>query len=215
MIKGLNCIDFIKKQIIHLKFDTQADLCKTFLRFQEYYESPKFKNKYFTLNEIKIDYKGNTNKKFTYYTDWVGFNIPSKILKPFREGKFGELSTREKSFLKIFDYFKGKYYIIGTCVDDDEYTITLNHELVHAVYYLNSEYRKKVKKIISEYPFVNSLKTYLEHRGYHKSTFHDEINAYLATGENITKKETDSNCYLTLQKNLKILFNQYKSLYIK
>ena len=56
----------IGNNIYLLMFENQFELCSTMLRFQEYYESPKFKNKIFTLEEYKKWYsKGN--KKFTYY----------------------------------------------------------------------------------------------------------------------------------------------------
>jgi hypothetical protein len=87
---------------IHLlTFDNQIDLTSTFLRFQEHYESPFFKGKYFTLDEFKEWYiktspNGKKSGKFTYYTDWGGFNIPSYILKPFYNGAFNPLSENEK-----------------------------------------------------------------------------------------------------------------------
>ena len=36
-------------------YDTQYDLCMSFVRIQEFYESPKFKGQYFTLEEY-MDY---------------------------------------------------------------------------------------------------------------------------------------------------------------
>jgi hypothetical protein len=83
---------------IHLLvFDNQYDLASTFLRFQEHYESPEFAGKVFTLDEYKnwyINHSPRASKDgvFTYYEDWNGFNIPSKILKPFYGGKFSPLS---------------------------------------------------------------------------------------------------------------------------
>ena len=91
---------------IHLlSFDTQHDLTSTFLRFQEHYESPRFKGEVFTLDEfqdwyIKNSPNGIETGKFTYHTDWNGFNIPSHILKPFYEGKFDPLSFDEQAILE-------------------------------------------------------------------------------------------------------------------
>lgn len=35
-------------------FDTQRELCSTFLRFQEHYESPEFRGKVFSLAEYRM-----------------------------------------------------------------------------------------------------------------------------------------------------------------
>jgi len=93
---------------IHLLiFPTQRDVTLTLLRFQEHYESPKFRGKIFSLEEFKRWYVANSPNgiktgEFTYYTDWNGFNIPSYVLQPFRDGKFNPLSEQERKFLDIF-----------------------------------------------------------------------------------------------------------------
>jgi len=56
------------------------------LRFEEYYESPRFKGRIFTFDEyrkwyVKNSPKGKKTGRFTYYSDWSGFNIPSYALK--------------------------------------------------------------------------------------------------------------------------------------
>ena len=68
-----------RDQIIHLKFKRKKDLTQTMLRFQEHFESPKFRNKFFSLEEFKAWYITTTpNNKFTYYSDWSGFNFPKQ-----------------------------------------------------------------------------------------------------------------------------------------
>jgi hypothetical protein len=64
-------------------FDSQYDLCMSFVRMQEFYESDsnKFRGKYFTLEKY-MDYwsKKFGNGVFTYTKDWNGFNLPGKKL---------------------------------------------------------------------------------------------------------------------------------------
>jgi len=108
----------VTQKIFLLIFKKQEMLASTFLRFQEYYESPKFKGRIFRLEEYKKWYiknspQGQQTGKFTYYSDWNGFNIPSVVLKPFYEGKFNPLSQSEKELLKMFQNKKEKFYIIG------------------------------------------------------------------------------------------------------
>ena len=95
-------VHFKKKQLfrglIHLEFNSQQDLTSSLLRFQEYYESPKYRNKPFLFNEFYEWYKKTRNGKFSYLTDWAGFNFPTSILKVFLNGDMGNLTTREKRF---------------------------------------------------------------------------------------------------------------------
>jgi len=97
----------LAKNIHLLTFENQFDITSTLLRFQEHYESPKFKGQFFTLEEFKEWYIKNSPKgietgEFTYYSDWNGFNIPSYVLRPFYENKFKNLSEAEKNILNIF-----------------------------------------------------------------------------------------------------------------
>ena len=90
-------------------------MCSTVVRIAEYFESPEFKGKIFKLDQFKKWYmKSQNKKKFTYYKDWSGYNIPSKELKPFLDGEFDPLNWKEKQFLEIFRNVKGRFYIICT-----------------------------------------------------------------------------------------------------
>lgn len=180
-------LEEVIKNIYHLSFPNQEELTKTFLRFQEHFESPKFRGKIFTLDEYKEWYtKTNPNSikkgRFTYYEDWNGFNIPSYILKPFYEGKFDPLSEREKILLDTFADKKGKFYIIGTHekVDASSY---LKHELAHGLFYSNPEYKQDVIEALEKVPTEEKerLSRYLENKGYHPAVIFDEIHAYLLT----------------------------------
>ncbi|MEK7106247.1 MAG: ABC transporter ATP-binding protein, partial [Patescibacteria group bacterium] len=72
-----------KRSIYLVEAPTQYALASTFLRFQEHYESPKFRGQFFSLEEF-MDWYAEEYGNFTYYKDWTGFNIPSYILKSFR-----------------------------------------------------------------------------------------------------------------------------------
>jgi len=160
-------------------------MCKTLLRFQEHYESPKFRNKIFTLNEFKEWYpKSKGTKKFTYYTDWNGFNFPSHILNPFYSGKFKSLSAAEKRILKTFKDKDGKFYVIGTAKGGD--IATRQHEIAHALFYLDKQYKADVTSVVN----LLSKKDYekftdeLKYLGYTKQVYVDEIHAYLLSHTN-------------------------------
>lgn len=168
-----------KLPIYHIVFDSQYLMASTFLRFQEYYESPKFRGKIFTL-ETYMDWyvKTNGNGEFTYFNDWGGFNIPSEALIPFYQGKFDPLSRKEKILLRMFKKVQGEFYIIGTGRGErDGYK---EHELVHALLNTDKAYSAKVSDCLDEFN-TYYLRKKLEKMKYRKELVYDEINAYAIT----------------------------------
>lgn len=168
------------------EFQSKRDLALSFLRMQEYYESPKFTGKIFTLSEFKTWYRTQKGR-FSYGSDWSGFNIPGHILKPFMEKKFSRPSELEKSLLDGIRKEVSKYqdptdyesyYVIGVFGGGGDGTI--EHEMAHAFFYTDNAYRKRVLEIVASIPSKRSLIKYLKKKGYGKSTVIDEIHAYLA-----------------------------------
>jgi hypothetical protein len=168
----------IKKGIFVVEFENQFELASTLLRFEEYYESPKFKGKVFTLEEYKQWYSRDRGA-FTYYDDWPAFNIPSSALKPFFEGGFNPLSPAEKQLLSLFKNEKGDYYIIGIYTTGEEDLLT--HELAHALFHTNPDYKKEVLAVLRGYDFTNVRKELLSMDGYCEDVLEDEVHAWVLT----------------------------------
>ncbi len=162
-----------KRPIYLVEAPTQYLLASTFLRFQEHYESPKFRGKIFSLEEFMDSY-AKDDGTFSYFKDWEGFNLPSCVLRPFREGRFDPLTKKESRLLALFKDVPEPFYVIGATKLDLE---TLRHEVVHALFYFDPVYRKKVLKLIRSYDTRNFRKA-LRNKGYHPKVFEDEINAY-------------------------------------
>lgn len=169
---------------IHLLiFETQQEITSTFLRFQEHYESPNFRGKIFSLEEYKSWYiqnspKGKETGKFTYYSDWNGFNIPSYVLWPFYEGKFSPLSEQEKFFLDEFKDEQGTFYIIGVHKEMKKIDQLLKHEIAHGLFYTDENYKAEVLQVLSRFD-IQSIKEELRSKaGYHEQVLEDEIHAY-------------------------------------
>ena len=211
---------FVKKisnNIYLIKFRTRYELTSTLLRFQEYYESPKFKGQIFTLKEFKKWYtknspKGKKTGKFTYYKDWSGFNIPSHILTPFYNGLFNPLTDAEKNVLKAFSKIKRKkFYIIGVYNDLDK--IILKHEIAHGMYYANSAYRRAVNKILkkADRVAVRQIYSYFKkYAGYHKDVFADETHAYILSELSFLKKRgVDVKRITDVNKQLNVVFDKF------
>ena len=177
-------VNRIGENIYHLKFSKQQDLASTFVRFQEFFESPKFRNNIFSLKEFKKWYSGENENKFTYYEDYSGFNIPSRVLKKFYAGDFDPLSSKEKLLLDQFRDLRGRFYVIGT-YDERRKKLahdTLKHEIAHAMFYLDRDYREKVKAILSKTDTSGLRDAFKKRADYNKSVYQDECHAYMLCG---------------------------------
>jgi len=184
-------LEEIVPRVFHVNFETQIELTSTFLRFQEHFESPKFKGKIFTLEEYKKWYTTNSKKgretgEFTYYTDWTGFNFPSTVLEPFYYGRFNPLSEAEEMVLTSFrDKRSTDFYVIGTYGKESRKDNALKHEIAHGLFFVNQRYRGEVIKVLHQIPsetrgkfnsFLGGL------GGYHPDVWEDETHAYVVEG---------------------------------
>jgi hypothetical protein len=160
--------------------DNQEELNRSFMRFTEHYESPNpaFKDKIFTIGMLKRWYSV-TYGADTYHVDWSGFNIPSKVLRPFTEGLFDPLTTEEQSLLSLFRYRNDDFYIIGA-----QTNAVLRHELAHALYSHNQSYRSAINSCIRRnLKYLTKTSKYILDKGYHKDVLNDEIQAYVTDND--------------------------------
>ena len=171
-----------------------------FCRIQEYYESPnpKFRGKTFDIWTYMKWYSLEYKRGFSYSTDWGGFNIPMPVaIKCFSNlpAPQNEYDNIMAGILEKIDetlYAQGieheNAYIIGSgrYTQDDK---TFKHELCHALYYTNPEYKATALSITKSLPpehrqrFKENLLGY----GYTESVTDDEIQAYLQYGWEYSK----------------------------
>jgi hypothetical protein len=150
---------------------------------------------------------------FTYVGDWGGFNVPSKMITACYENDIKDLNFYDDIIKEVHSQITDEeYYLIGSTGNDKE---TLKHETIHALFYLNENYRKEVISIIKEISTksYNDMKTYLLTIGYALKVMDDEINAYLTAGDGslwegikVTKKLRGT------AKKLQSLFEQYEKI---
>lgn len=163
--------------IFLLRFETQYELAATFLRVQEHYESKRFSGRVFTLEQY-MDWYAAQFGNFTYYQDWVGFNVPSTALRPFYEGKFDPLLEKEKRFLRMFKRETAPFYIIGVAKSGSRRD--LHHELAHALFFTDATYRQAVQAAMRGYD-TSAIERELIRMSYAKHVLPDEVHAYLIT----------------------------------
>ncbi len=207
----------ITDRIYQLSFNNRFDLTMTFMRFQEYYESPKFRNKVFTLVEFMRWYSVTYGSGvFSYTIDWNGFNIPAIKIKELmdrlvEEGLVEDFTEYDllmfgiihKIYQKVGDW---NFYLLGIHGND---AATADHELCHGIFWTNKIFRDDVIKLVGNLPkkVSNHLMAVLKSRGYCSNVFTDEINAYMATG---LIKKMNKKLLKAYRKDFINLFERYK-----
>lgn len=160
--------------------DSQDELGLTFMRFQEHYESanPDFRGKIFTQGQLKRWYS-ETYGSNSYHTHWVGFNFPSKVLIPFKDGLFDPLTIEEQKLLDLFKYRSDNFYIIGA-----QNNTTLRHELAHALYASNIRYKTEIDLFLKKNKKkLKQTTNYILQKGYCEEVLNDEIQAYITDND--------------------------------
>lgn len=185
----------VRPRIFLFEFKNHYDMCMHFLRYQEFYESssPKFRGKAFEIFEFMKWYSQKYGKgAFTYPIDWNGFNIPSSVIfdmwnKHFITDKniydYEMIQAWKECNAKLYettDKAVNDFYIIGVVRGNK----ALSHEIAHGMFYLDSEYRKEMTKLVKALPTTirKSINEGLKKLGYTPKVYVDETQAYMATG---------------------------------
>jgi hypothetical protein len=194
---------------VWIKADSQDELGLTFMRFQEFYESdnPNFRNKIFTVGQLRNWYS-ETYGSNSYHVHWIGFNFPSKVLIPFKEGLFDPLTNEEKNLLDKLRYRRDNFYVIGS-----QDSSVLRHELSHALYSSNIKYKQEIdlfilnnKKKLKE-PF-----NYIMSKGYCKDVLNDEFQAYIT--DNDDNELINKTCHSVIS-GINKIYDKYNILKVK
>jgi hypothetical protein len=205
---GKNGSMAIRENNIYLiESENRQELAETFMRFQEYYESPVFKGRFFSVHEFENWYASKYGR-FSYAKDWSGFNIPSWVLEPFKTGDFGLLTDKEERLLNMLKNQDGKFYIIGATPRDEWFKDTVKHEFVHGAYFTNSNYKKEVDNLI-KVKKPEAVKKALIQMGYDTEVLNDETNAYLLTEPETLAKQVSLGDGINFRDKLDKIFKKY------
>lgn len=190
---------------VWVKADSQDELGLTFMRFQEYYESPnyQFRGHIFTVGQLRQWYS-ETYGSNSYHIHWIGFNFPSSVLLPFKQGLFDPLTNEEHNLLDKLKYRNDQFYIIGA-----QDNATLNHELNHALYASNIKYKRAIDNFVNKY--YKDLKyatQYILSKGYCKDVLNDELQAYVLDNED---QELLNKIPYKIIRGIQRIHNKYKS----
>lgn len=182
----------VAPRVFLIDFEDQYDMAMTMLRYQEFYESPKFHGRPFTIAEF-MDYYSRAHGEgaFTYAVDWYGFNFPGHVLRDciYKVGidDWNEYDNIVESIylyeiMPVLSDMSDDFYVIASVGRGEESSMA--HEMAHAFFYLNPDYRKLMKGLVKRMNTVDRdrIKGVLLGMGYAKRVIVDEIQAYMATG---------------------------------
>ena len=175
----------VKPLVFAVIIKDKYDRAMTFCRAQEYYESPspKFRGKEFSIWDYMKWYHERYGKGFSYGDDWSGFNIPIKVIRECYNG----LNKYETPYDKVMENIIHKVevhrdgYVIGAGAASGE---VFRHEVCHALYHTNKEYKKKMDALTKGLPkkYYNAFKKNILTMGYASKVVDDEIQAYIQHG---------------------------------
>lgn len=177
-------IKAVRPEVFAVVVPDDYDRAMLFWRVQEFYESPSktFRGGSFSVWEYARWYAKKYEGSFSYPADFVGFNLPLIVAKKCYE--VNELETpydREMRAIVERLFVNGaRQYIIGAeSLKGD----TFDHEMAHALYYSDIEYRNEMDEVTNSLPdkSVARLRKNLSKIGYHRGVIKDEIQAYMAT----------------------------------
>lgn len=182
-------LEQIYPRVFHLSCKDSWKLAMTFLRVQEFYESPKFKGQHFTIVDFmdwyvtESAYKHKSN--FTYAENWSGFNVPSTAIRECHfsipdPNKFDDRMRMVVEHIEdMLDSATASFYLIGS-----DGGPVISHELAHALWFIEPEYQNRMRLELGQIP-DNILQTFYDAligMNYHPDVLEDEAQAYLATG---------------------------------
>jgi hypothetical protein len=193
--------------------DTQEEIGRAFIRFQEFYENKDLKGtKDITIRQIEDWWAREAKNLETpepYYTFWAGFNLPGHVIlallstSEFRSGfslwrfiaspkDYPRWHPEEDRFLDLLQDLTVHQiltgYFIGVSKDSTE---VFDHELSHALFATNSFYKSEQVYNLSRLPkdVYESFRLELLSNGYHRDVIHDEMQAYFSTYTNDLPEE--------------------------
>jgi hypothetical protein len=217
LLQGANPLSRVKvveviPGVLHMTFPSQHLMASTFVRFQEHYESPKFRGKVFTRAEFDAWYNSRPRPgDVSYYKYWDGFNIPSRVLARFKKGDFDPLSSKEQALLARVAARKDPFYLIGTSGKGRGNPFVFRHEVAHGLWYTRPDYRRRAQALLRGVDLKPVFKM-LERLSYHESVWLDEAHAWLGDrAQDIRNEGLNPKPYAAVRKRLLALQKEYAS----
>ena len=171
-----------------LQYKKVPDLVRSFFRLAEYYEGNRYskRNKQVTLVDF-LDQWMDRDGDVDYFKFWDGFNITDKAFKSWLKSAQPLSAAEQVTVDAIQQATKGvkKFSIIGVGNNDAD---TLKHELFHAKYYLDADFKSSVDQLLKDHesdPAIKTIKKVLINKLDYVDHVEEEIGAYLYAGSQL------------------------------
>lgn len=172
-----------------LKFRTGYGAASTFIRPQEFYESPnkRVRGQIISFDEVLNRYADQKKGKMKYFSDWAGFNIRGDIFLQWYANHWQDLTENEsrlESILRPYIRDNNPNFAIAGYVRGDKET--KRHETAHMRFYLDPAYREHCRNVWCSMSGSDTEKVCkgLKKLGYATEDaylVHDEFQAYFLT----------------------------------
>lgn len=184
-------------RIMLCEFSSTYEVCATFMRLQEFYESPlpEIQDRVFTHEEF-MDAYAKKSGEFNYFGDWRGFNLTGKCVVDFWT-RFQILGTFWRKEQWLFDELHRlipdwqsniSFFVMGVYAPEKEELII--HELSHGYWYLDYDYQQLMLPLLFERTDLTiKIKPKLIEWGYTENIMEDELVAYMSTSDASYMKE--------------------------
>ena len=171
-----------------LKYKTVPDVARSFFRVTEYYDGKHYGGKSRSVSLVDfLDNWMDRDSDVDYFKFWDGFNIPDHAFKSWKKTA-GPLSLAEQVMVDAVEKATQgmkKFCVIGIGGND---TSTLRHEMFHARYYLDKDFRLTADELIKKQAKnkdFSAIKNILIKKLDYVDHVDEEAAAYLYTGSQI------------------------------
>lgn len=179
-------------QCLLVQFEDKRDLALSFCRTQEFQESKLSNIKGIPVSFAEFVHAHMDSKGvITYFHEWDGYNFSDEV---WRKWLPWERTKHERELIEIMEAhlnMRKPFYVIGAMIGDNE---TVKHELAHALWYLDANYRRMAGAIMQTFKDYDRFDydrmcAALSNMGYADEVLDDELQAYMSTGTIAELKE--------------------------
>lgn len=197
--------NWLRPDIIEIEYDSISTMMNAVYRFSHYHEYPEWREKLTTKEALDKYYEKEHGNKNWWKNKWAGANLRDIDIKPFIEGKFGELDESEQAIVDLVKD-KEKY---GIAIYAKQTKVVREHELAHALFYLDQKYRDKCSIIVKSHwdkltPFIEKLSVM-----YDDENLVDELHVYAGTFHELFARPQGLIAPRNARRELCRLFNKH------
>lgn len=208
-------------QIYLVTAQSYQEVGKSMVRISEFFENPNrlFRRKFFTMNKFEEWYKRTQtdNNRFTYYSDYQGWNCPGNIVELFLSVYGSRLRPEEIKLFSLLGWghksWPESWYLIG-CSQSD--LGTLDHEIAHALWTIVPGYRESMLALLSGPNDLSEIKQFLRDAMYSEEVFIDEISSYVMFDSRmLNRNKVKTGHFHSLRESMLAIYREYYKKHIR